>query len=236
MDRSLPGDTLDAALYRAIWGCFRPITARNRSIMVDFDRRCPLSGSISLAATWLQRERGRCLRPENLRTAPQMRTLRANDLFTAIEAVATKEELAHLAFLCRSEVDSVGRIAAGMLRLLRLDKSLGQGAIDQLSNLGSGSIDTVLTPEKLSRRSSFSSVSFTPRTPISNAILESPNESMESTITMLEVEILDLQSKCSSLISELDSSDGSEHVSDVKYLTEKLENMQTLLTRLRTLV
>ncbi|RWV94609.1 hypothetical protein BHE74_00004088 [Ensete ventricosum] len=142
-----------------------------------------------------------------------------------IEAVATKEELAHLAFLCRSEIDSVGRIAAGMLRLLRLDKSLGQGAIDQLSNL-----------EKLSRRSSFSSVSFTPRTPISNAILESPNESVESTITMLEVEILDLQSKCSSLISELDSSDGSEHVSDVKYLTEKLENMQTLLTRLRTLV
>lgn len=53
-----------------------------------------------------------------------------------IEAVATKEELEHLAFLCRSEVDSVGRIAAGMLRLLRLDKSLGQGAIDQLSNLG----------------------------------------------------------------------------------------------------
>ncbi|XP_065043818.1 uncharacterized protein LOC135584378 isoform X1 [Musa acuminata AAA Group] len=153
-----------------------------------------------------------------------------------IEAVATKEELEHLAFLCRSEVDSVGRIAAGMLRLLRLDKSLGQGAIDQLSNLGSGSIDKVLTPEKMSRRSSFASVSFTPRAPTSNAILESPNESVESTITMLEVEILDLQSKCSSLISELGSSDGSEHVSDVKYFTEKLENMQTLLTRLRTLV
>lgn len=101
---------------------------------------------------------------------------------------------------------------------------------------GSGSIDKVLTPEKLSRRSSFASVSFTPRTPTSNAILESPNESVESTITMLEVEILDLQSKCSSLISELGSSDSSEHVSDVKYLTEKLESMQTLLTRLRTLV
>lgn len=53
-----------------------------------------------------------------------------------IEAIATKEELEHLASLCRSEVDSIGRIAAGMLRLLKLDKSLGQGAIDQLSNLG----------------------------------------------------------------------------------------------------
>lgn len=53
-----------------------------------------------------------------------------------IEAIATKEELEHLVFLCRSEVDSMGRIAAGMLRLLKLDKSLGQGTMDQLSNLG----------------------------------------------------------------------------------------------------
>ncbi|OAY74949.1 UHRF1-binding protein 1 [Ananas comosus] len=53
-----------------------------------------------------------------------------------IEAVATKEELEHLAFLCRSEVDSMGRIAAGILRLLKLDESLGRATIDQLSNLG----------------------------------------------------------------------------------------------------
>lgn len=53
-----------------------------------------------------------------------------------IEAVATKEELKQLALLCRSEVDSMGRIAAGSLRLLKLDKSIGQAAIDQLSNLG----------------------------------------------------------------------------------------------------
>lgn len=56
-----------------------------------------------------------------------------------IEAVATKEELEHLASLCRSEIDSMGRIAAGMLRLLKLDKSLGQGAMDQLTNLGKNS-------------------------------------------------------------------------------------------------
>jgi len=53
-----------------------------------------------------------------------------------IEAVATKEELEHLAFLCRSEVDSMGRIAAGILRLLKLDKSIGQATINQLGSLG----------------------------------------------------------------------------------------------------
>ncbi|RWV85662.1 hypothetical protein GW17_00052530 [Ensete ventricosum] len=35
-DHSLLGDTTD-------WGCFRPITTRNRPIMVDFDRYRPLS-------------------------------------------------------------------------------------------------------------------------------------------------------------------------------------------------
>ncbi|RRT43858.1 hypothetical protein B296_00042687 [Ensete ventricosum] len=36
-DRSLPGGTVD-------WGCFRPVTTRNRPITLDFDRRLPLSG------------------------------------------------------------------------------------------------------------------------------------------------------------------------------------------------
>lgn len=60
----------------------------------------------------------------------------SNVFVMQIEAVATKVELEHLAFLCRSEVDSMGRIAAGILRLLKLDKSLGEAAIYQLSNLG----------------------------------------------------------------------------------------------------
>jgi hypothetical protein len=38
--------------------------------------------------------------------------------------------------LCSSEADAMGRITAGILRLLKLDKSLGQGTIDQLRNLG----------------------------------------------------------------------------------------------------
>lgn len=48
----------------------------------------------------------------------------------------TKDELQYLAFLCKSEVDSMGRIAAGILRVLKLEGSVGQAAIDQLSNLG----------------------------------------------------------------------------------------------------
>ncbi|KAB2044833.1 hypothetical protein ERO13_D01G097266v2 [Gossypium hirsutum] len=39
-----------------------------------------------------------------------------------IEAVLTKDELQHLAFLCKSEVDSIGRLTAGILRLLKLEK------------------------------------------------------------------------------------------------------------------
>ncbi|KAE8805895.1 DNA replication licensing factor MCM6 [Hordeum vulgare] len=52
-----------------------------------------------------------------------------------IEAVAKKEELEHLFMICRSEADAMGRITAGILRLLKLDKSLGQGTIEQLRNL-----------------------------------------------------------------------------------------------------
>lgn len=48
----------------------------------------------------------------------------------------TKDELQYLAFLCKSEADSMGRIAAGILRVLKLERSVGQAAIDQLSNLG----------------------------------------------------------------------------------------------------
>jgi hypothetical protein len=49
---------------------------------------------------------------------------------------ATKEEQEHLSTLCRSEADSLGRIATGVLRLLDLDGPLVQAAIDQLASLG----------------------------------------------------------------------------------------------------
>lgn len=53
-----------------------------------------------------------------------------------VEAVVTKDELQHLTFLCKSEVDSMGRIVAGVLRVLKLEESVGHAALNQLSNLG----------------------------------------------------------------------------------------------------
>lgn len=38
--------------------------------------------------------------------------------------------------MCKSEVESMGRIAAGILRVLKLEGSIGPAAINQLSNLG----------------------------------------------------------------------------------------------------
>ncbi|XP_073008978.1 uncharacterized protein [Typha latifolia] len=153
-----------------------------------------------------------------------------------IEAVATKEELEHLACLCRSEVDSMGRIAAGILRLLKLDESLGQSTIDQLSNLGSGGLDKIFTPEKLSRRSSAGSISFSPRAPTANSIAEGPNETLETMIASLEAEVSDSQVRCSNLVSKMSSSEDSRHVLEMKQLNQKLESIQILLVRLRTLI
>ncbi|KAH0453337.1 hypothetical protein IEQ34_017661 [Dendrobium chrysotoxum] len=152
-----------------------------------------------------------------------------------IEAVVSKEELEHLAALCRSEVDSMGRIAAGILRVLKLEDSIGLATIDQLSHLGSESLDKIFTPDKLSWRSGISNINFTP---ISNAIVGSPNTSLNSTISLLETEVQESQEKCLALLSALGSSfdSSSEHASDLKQLKQQLENMQTLLTRMRTLL
>ncbi|RWW11350.1 hypothetical protein BHE74_00017447 [Ensete ventricosum] len=66
-DHPLSDNTVDIAPYRTILGCFRPVTTRNKSLMVDFNRRCPLLSGISLAAVRKEaarekeeeRERGR---------------------------------------------------------------------------------------------------------------------------------------------------------------------------------
>ena len=53
-----------------------------------------------------------------------------------IEVIVTKDEFQHLTYLCKSEIDSMGRITAGILRLLKLEGSVGQSVIDNLNNLG----------------------------------------------------------------------------------------------------
>ncbi|KAJ6807107.1 uncharacterized protein M6B38_173470 [Iris pallida] len=150
-----------------------------------------------------------------------------------IEATASREELEYLAILCRSEVDSMGRIAAGILRLLKIDGSIGQATMDQLSNIGSEGLDKIFTPGKLSRRSSISSFSGTPT--FSATIPESPTYSLETTLSSLQAEVSESQAKCSSLLTELSSSEFSGSVEDMKQLNRKLESIQLLLSRLQTM-
>ncbi|CAK7338352.1 unnamed protein product [Dovyalis caffra] len=148
-----------------------------------------------------------------------------------IEAVVTQDELQHLALLCKSEVDAMGRIAAGVLRLLKLEGSIGQAAIDQLSNLGSEGFDKIFTPERLSRGTSPASVAFSPS---SHLINESPRSTVESTVASLEEAVLDSQAKLAALITDFTSSGSStQHLADIKQLSEILESMQSMVMQLR---
>ncbi|KAL6538410.1 hypothetical protein OROGR_012398 [Orobanche gracilis] len=142
-----------------------------------------------------------------------------------IEAVVKKDELQYLAMLCKSEVDSMGRIAAGVLRILKLEGSVGSAAISQLSNLGSESFDKFFTPDKSSSGCS----------PSPNAGVRRWSSGMESTMASIEAEILDSQTKCASLATELSCSVSSiECLENVRQINEKLESMQKLLNQLRT--
>ncbi|KAM1057310.1 hypothetical protein ACFX2A_031268 [Malus domestica] len=150
-----------------------------------------------------------------------------------IEAVVTKDELQHLTFLCKSEVESMGRMTAGILRLLKLEESIGEAAMEQLSNLGTEGIDKLLSPAKLSRGGSFSSTGLSQ----SNLIIETPSTTatLESTVASLEEAFTDSQSKCTALIADLGSSEPSaQHLATVKELNQKLQSMQSLLTQLRS--
>ncbi|KAJ6980134.1 hypothetical protein NC653_028073 [Populus alba x Populus x berolinensis] len=150
-----------------------------------------------------------------------------------IEAVVTKDELQHLALLCKSEVDAMGRIAAGVLKLLKLEGSIGQAAIDQLSNLGSEGFDKIFTPDKFRKGTSPASTPFSPSPHIIN---ESPRRTtMESTVASLEEAVLDSQAKLAALFTDLSSSESStQHLADIKQLGQKLESIQSLVMQLRT--
>ncbi|XWS27897.1 hypothetical protein CRYUN_Cryun25bG0019500 [Craigia yunnanensis] len=144
-----------------------------------------------------------------------------------IEAIVTKDELQHLAFLCKSEVDSMGRIAAGVLRLLKLEKSLGKETIDKLSNLGTEGFDKIFSSDNLSRGSSAGSIG---QSPLSKVI----NKDQHSTVALLEEAVSDSQAKCATLVTELSNSESSEeHLTNIKELRQKLESMQSLLVQLR---
>ncbi|XP_031379803.1 uncharacterized protein LOC116194995 isoform X1 [Punica granatum] len=143
-----------------------------------------------------------------------------------IEAVVTKEELQHLVFLCKSEADSMGRIVAGVLCLLKLEGSIGHAAIDQLRNLGSEGLDRILTPDKLSRVNSPRSFGLNSPRLISEAL----NPSLLTTVASIEEAVSDSRAKCAALTAALDSPGSSE----VEQLSQRLEQMEFLLKQLRT--
>ncbi|KAF7833878.1 amino-terminal region of chorein, A TM vesicle-mediated sorter [Senna tora] len=144
-----------------------------------------------------------------------------------VEVVVTKDECQHLAFVCKSEIDSMGRMTAGVLRLLKLEGSVGQSAIDQLSNLGSEGIDNIFSPEKHSRNRNVGP------SPLSNPINESQHRSMESAISLLEEAVVDSQAKLKS-ITQVGTSDSSiQHLATVNEVLRRIETMENLLTQLR---
>lgn len=49
---------------------------------------------------------------------------------------ATRREGEYVIDLLRSEIESASRIAAGGLKVLQLHKTIGQSAIDQISEFG----------------------------------------------------------------------------------------------------
>ncbi|KAF2314237.1 hypothetical protein GH714_024382 [Hevea brasiliensis] len=148
-----------------------------------------------------------------------------------IEAVVTKDELQHLALLCKSEVDAMGRIAAGVLKLLKLEHSIGQATIYQLSNLGSESFDKIFSPQRLSRDSP-RSIGFSPS---SHMINETLPTMLESTVDSLEEAVLDSQAKCSALITDVSASESSvQCLAEIKQLSQNLERMQNLMKQLQT--
>ncbi|XP_027339754.1 uncharacterized protein LOC113853541 isoform X3 [Abrus precatorius] len=148
-----------------------------------------------------------------------------------IEAVVTKDELQHLTFLCKSEIDSIGRITAGIIRLLKLEGSVGQSVIDQLSHLGSEGIDKIFSSEKVSREGSVGSRGLSPSP---NLINEETHRTTEQTLTLLEEALVDSQAKLDDLISDIGTSESSsfQHHTIVK-LSQKIESMQGLLMQLR---
>jgi hypothetical protein len=96
---------------------------------------------------------------------------------------------------------------------------------------GSDGIDKIFSP-KHSRGSSAGSFGLSP---LSNMISESPSTTLEGTVASLEDAVTDSQAKCAALITDVGCSESSmQHLETIKQLNQKLESMQSLLTRLRT--
>nr|XP_043620490.1 uncharacterized protein LOC122592352 [Erigeron canadensis] len=148
-----------------------------------------------------------------------------------VEAIVTKDELQHVAQLCKSEVDSMGRITAGALRVLKLEGSVGQTTMDQLSSLGSEGFEKIFSPVNHRRDSNASGG----MSPFSLGASENQlSSSFNTTLSSLKAALLESQTNCASLASELSMSE--PHLRSVEQLAQKLENMQQLLLKLQSRV
>jgi hypothetical protein len=102
---------------------------------------------------------------------------------------------------------------------------------------GSGGMDNIFTPTRLSRQNSFGSVG-TPRTPRFHATPSAGSkEALEATIASLQSDISESKARCASLVSHSTAAEDYSHdAEDIRLLAEKLESMQSLVTRMRTLI
>ncbi|KAE8732178.1 2-oxoglutarate-dependent dioxygenase [Hibiscus syriacus] len=140
-----------------------------------------------------------------------------------IEAIIAKDEFEHLAFLCKTEVDSMGRLAAGILRMLKFEKSLGKYTINKLGNLG---IEEIFTP-KCSQGSSVGSFGLSPSYKLMT-------KGQRTTLALLEEVVSDSQAKCAALVTESSNSVSFQvNLNNIEELKQKLDNMQGLLLQLQ---
>ncbi|KAJ7541505.1 hypothetical protein O6H91_10G063200 [Diphasiastrum complanatum] len=148
-----------------------------------------------------------------------------------VEMEATKDEVENLVMLIKLEIEAASRIAAGILMLLELHGSLGQAAIEHLSNLGSGSLDNILTPER-ARRFSVGSVSSTPShlSLGASANKKAIMQNSDSTLFQLEQALQKSQELCSKLKRQLTETSYSD---DVSLLADQINDIQDLIPKLK---
>uniref|UniRef100_A0A804RGR4 Ubiquitin-like protease family profile domain-containing protein n=1 Tax=Zea mays TaxID=4577 RepID=A0A804RGR4_MAIZE len=110
----------------------------------------------------------------------------------------------------------------------------GGSGQEQLRNLGSGGMDNIFSPRRLSRQNSFGSIG-TPLTPTMQAIADvmSSKTTPEATISSLQGEISESKANCMALISQASSTEDQNRAEDIRQLSEKLESMQSLVTQLK---
>ncbi|KAI5064107.1 hypothetical protein GOP47_0020777 [Adiantum capillus-veneris] len=144
-----------------------------------------------------------------------------------VEIEATKEDIEYLIETVRLEIESASRVAAGLMQLLELKGSIGQATIKQLSSIGSGSLDRIITPEKIGRRSSVGSVGSVPF--IQSNLKE--KSSLDMSLSKLEQLVMNSQGDCTMLSSKLVAgfSNSEEAFCQLSRLTEQLKEMEELI-------